>query len=70
MPKLCEFKSAIDSKPVFVNASQACVVYTYKGGTNETIISFGKDFNLGVSESLEEVVRVLNNALVVEAPER
>ncbi|RDJ26725.1 hypothetical protein DWF00_00665 [Bosea caraganae] len=69
MPKLCEFKSAIDSKPVFVNAAQTCVVYTYKGGTSETIISFGKDFNLGVSESLEEVVRVLNNALVVEAPE-
>lgn len=62
MSKLCKFTSAHDSKPVYVNASQACVVYTYKGQPPHTIISFGKDFNLGVSESVEEVVRVLDSA--------
>ncbi len=69
MPKLCEFTSAHDGKPVFVNAAQACVVYTFKGGTTDTIISFGKDFNLGVSESLDDVVRVLNDALTADTPE-
>lgn len=68
MPKLCEFKSSHDGKPVFVNAAQACAVYTFKGGTTDTIITFGKDFNLGVSESLEEVVRALNEALTADTP--
>jgi hypothetical protein len=63
--KLCKFTSAHDSKPVYVNASQACVVYTYKGEPPHTIITFGRDFNLGVSESVEEVVLALDSANAV-----
>ena len=48
MPKLCKFTSPADGKPVYVNAAQVNVVYTYKGEPPDTIIGFGKDFMLGV----------------------
>jgi uncharacterized protein YlzI (FlbEa/FlbD family) len=59
MPKLCKFTSPGDGKPVYVNPAQVSVVYTYKGEPPDTIIAFRKDFLLGVKESLEEVVAML-----------
>lgn len=59
MPKLCKFTSPRDGKPVYVNPDQVSVVYTFKGEPPDTIIAFGKDFMLGVKESLEEVVSTL-----------
>lgn len=62
MPKLCKFTSPSDGKPVYVNPDQVCVVYTFKGQPPDTIIGFRKDFQLGVRESLEETVRILESA--------
>lgn len=62
MPKLCKFTSPRDGKPVYVNPDQVSVVYTFKGEPPDTIIGFRKDFMLGVRESLEEVVSVLEKA--------
>ena len=62
MPKLCKFTSPSDGKPVYVNPEQVSVVYTFKGQPPDTIIAFRKDFQLGVKESLEETVRILENA--------
>lgn len=59
MPSLCKFTSPSDGKPVFVNPDQVCVVYQFKGEPPDTIIAFRKDFQLGVRESVEEVVRAL-----------
>jgi hypothetical protein len=66
MPKLCKFTSPADGKPVYVNAAQVNVVYTYKGEPPDTIIGFGKDFMLGVKESLEETVSILDKAMAKE----
>lgn len=62
MPKLCKFTSPADGKPVYVNPALVSVVYTYKGEPPDTIIAFGKDFMLGVAESLDEAVRRLDLA--------
>lgn len=59
MPKLCKFTSPRDGKPVYVNPERVSVVYTFKGEPPDTIIGFGKDFMLGVRESLEDVVSAL-----------
>ncbi|WP_186419933.1 hypothetical protein [Bosea sp. CS1GBMeth4] len=67
MPKLCKFTSPSDGKPVYVNPEQVCVVYTFKGQPPDTIIAFRKDFQLGVRESLEETVRILEDAAGDEA---
>ncbi|KUL97521.1 hypothetical protein DK26_00805 [Bosea sp. WAO] len=66
MPKLCKFTSPIDGKPVYVNPAQVSVVYTHKGEPPDTIIGFGKDFMLGVKESLEETVAMLDKAAADE----
>ena len=66
MPKLCKFTSPSDGKPVYVNPAQVCVVYTFKGTPPDTIIGFRKDFMLGVRESLEEVVEILDKATAEE----
>jgi hypothetical protein len=63
MPKLCKFTSPIDGKPVYVNPAQVSVVYTHKGEPPDTIIGFGKDFMLGVKESLDEAVIMLDTAM-------
>lgn len=63
MPKLCKFTSPIDGKPVYVNPAQVSVVYTHKGEPPDTIIGFGKDFMLGVKESLDEAVTMLDMAM-------
>jgi hypothetical protein len=63
MPKLCKFTSPIDGKPVYVNPAQVSVVYTHKGEPPDTIIGFGKDFMLGVKESLDEAVTMLDTAM-------
>jgi hypothetical protein len=62
MPKLCQFTSPGDGKPVYVNPAQVSVVYTFKGEPPDTIIAFRKDFLLGVKESLEDVVAALQAA--------
>jgi len=62
MPKFCKFTSPSDGKPVYVNPDQVCVVYTFKGQPPDTILGFRKDFQLGVKESLEEAVRILESA--------
>jgi hypothetical protein len=62
MPRLCKFTSPNDGKPVYVNPDQVCVIYTFKGQPPDTIIGFRKDFQLGVKESLEEAVRILESA--------
>lgn len=67
MPKLCKFTSPADGKPVYVNPAKVTVVYTYKGEPPDTIIAFGKDFMLGVRESLEEAVGILDKAMADEA---
>lgn len=61
MPKLCKFTSPADGKPVYVNPALVTVVYTFKGQPPDTIIGFGKDYMLGVTESLEETVRRLES---------
>ena len=61
MPKLCKFTSPADGKPVYVNPALVTVVYTFKGQPPDTIIGFGKDYMLGVAESLEETVRRLES---------
>ena len=63
MPKLCKFTSPIDGKPVYVNPAQVSVVYTHRGAPPDTIIGFGKDFMLGVKESLDEAVIMLDTAM-------
>ncbi|PZN99268.1 MAG: hypothetical protein DCF30_12175 [Hyphomicrobiales bacterium] len=68
MPKLCKFTSPADGKPVYVNPLQVSVVYTFKGEPPDTIIAFGKDFMLGVAESLEETIGRLDKAIAGEAP--
>jgi hypothetical protein len=70
MSKLCKFTSPADGKPVYVNPALVSVVYTYKGEPPDTIIAFGKDFMLGVAESLEEAVSRLDSAMAEQAPER
>lgn len=62
MTKLCKFTSPGDGKPVYVNPEQVSVVYTHKGEPADTIIAFRKDFLLGVRESLEEAVAILEAA--------
>jgi len=62
MPKLCKFTSPGDGKPVYVNPEQVTVVYQFKGQPPDTIIAFGKDFLLGVKESVDEVVAALERA--------
>ena len=62
MPKLCKFTSPADGKPVYVNPGQVAVVYQFKGQPADTIIAFGKDFLLGVKESVDEVVATLERA--------
>lgn len=62
MPKLCKFTSPADGKPVYVNAERVAVVYQFKGEPADTIIGFGKDFLLGVKESVDEVVAALERA--------
>lgn len=62
MPKLCKFTSPADGKAVYVNPEQVSVVYTYKGEPPDTIIAFGKDFLLGVRESLDETIAILERA--------
>lgn len=62
MSKLCQFTSPADGKPVYVNPDRVSVVYTFKGEPPDTIIAFGKDFMLGVAESLEETVARLDAA--------
>lgn len=66
MPKLCKFTSPADGKPVYVNPLQVSVVYTFKGEPPDTIIAFGKDFMLGVAESLEETIDRLDKAVESE----
>ena len=70
MPKLCKFTSPSDGKPVYVNAALVTVVYSFKGQPPDTIIGFGKDYMLGVAESLEETVARLDRAIAEPAPER
>lgn len=70
MPKLCKFTSPADGKPVYVNPALVTVVYTFKGQPPDTIIGFGKDYMLGVAESLEETVRRLESAETEAEPER
>ncbi|POR55558.1 hypothetical protein [Bosea psychrotolerans] len=67
MPKLCKFTSPADGKPVYVNPAQVSVVYTFKGEPPDTIIGFRKDFMLGVRESLEETVKILDKAMAEES---
>lgn len=67
MPKLCKFTSPADGKPVYVNPELVTVVYTFKGSPPDTIIGFGKEYNLGVKESLEETVAILESAQAVDA---
>ncbi|SIR16544.1 MULTISPECIES: hypothetical protein [unclassified Bosea (in: a-proteobacteria)] len=67
MPKLCKFTSPGDGKPVYVNPAQVSVVYTHKGEQPDTIIAFRKDFLLGVRESLEETVAILERAAAAPA---
>jgi hypothetical protein len=62
MAKLCQFTSPADGKPVYVNPDRVSVVYSFKGEPPDTIIAFGKDFMLGVAESLEETVARLEAA--------
>lgn len=62
VPKLCKFTSPRDGQPVYVNPEQVSVVYVHKGEPADTIIGFRKDFMLGVRESLEETVRMLEQA--------
>lgn len=69
MPKLCKFTSPADGKPVYVNPLQVSVVYTFKGEPPDTIIAFGKDFMLGVAESLEETISRLDKAIADQAPQ-
>ncbi len=45
-----------------MNPAQVSVVYTHKGEPPDTIIAFRKDFLLGVRESLEETVAILERA--------
>lgn len=66
MPKLCKFTSPADGKPVYVNPAQVSVVYRFKGEPPDTIIAFRKDFLLGVRESLEETVAILDRAAADE----
>ncbi|KPH81226.1 hypothetical protein [Bosea vaviloviae] len=68
MPKLCKFTSPADGKPVYVNPALVTVVYSFKGQPPDTIIGFGKDYMLGVAESLEETVSRLGEATAGEAP--
>lgn len=68
MPKLCKFTSPADGKPVYVNPALVAVVYSFKGQPPDTIIGFGKDYMLGVAESLEETVSRLSEATAGEAP--
>ncbi len=70
MSKLCQFTSPADGKPVYVNPALVSVVYTFKGEPPDTIIGFGKDFMLGVAESLEETVRRLDQANAAPTGER
>ncbi|WP_306225912.1 hypothetical protein [Bosea beijingensis] len=67
MPKLCKFTSPADGKPVYVNPEQVAVVYQFKGQPADTIIAFGKDFLLGVKESVDEVVAALDRARLDKA---
>jgi hypothetical protein len=67
MPKLCKFTSSADGKPVYVNPAQVSVVYTFKGEPPDTIIGFRKDFMLGVRESLEETVKILEETMAEES---
>ena len=67
MPKLCKFTSPADGKPVYVNPALVTVVYSFKGQPPDTIIGFGKDYMLGVAESLEETVSRLDKAMAEEA---
>ena len=67
MPKLCKFTSPTDGKPVYVNPDQVSVVYTFKGEPPDTIIAFRKDFLLGVKESLDETVAILDKAAAEQA---
>lgn len=67
MPKLCKFTSPADGKPVYVNPEQVAVVYQFKGVPADTIIAFGKDFLLGVKESVDEVVAALDRARLGKA---
>ena len=67
MPKLCKFTSPTDGKPVYVNPAQVSVVYTFKGEPPDTIIAFRKDFLLGVKESLDETVAILDKAAAEQA---
>lgn len=69
MPKLCKFTSPADGKPVYVNPLQVSVVYTFKGEPPDTIIAFGKDFMLGVAESLDETISRLDKAIADQSPE-
>lgn len=62
MAKLCQFTSPADGKPVYVNPDRVSVIYSFKGEPPDTIIAFGKDFMLGVAESLEETVARLDAA--------
>ena len=62
MTKLCKFTSPGDGKPVYVNPEQVSVVYSHKGAPPDTIIAFRKDFLLGVRESLEETIAILERA--------
>lgn len=62
MSKLCKFTSPGDGKPVYVNPELVAVVYQFKGTPPDTIIGFGKDFLLGVKESVEEVVATLQSS--------
>lgn len=66
MPKLVKFTSPTDGKPVYVNAAQVSVVFSFKGEPPDTIIAFGKDFQLGVRESLEQAVAMLESAMAEE----
>lgn len=68
MPKLCKFTSPSDGKPVYVNPDLVAVVYQFKGTPPDTIIGFGKDFLLGVKESVEEVVAVLEASKAASEP--
>lgn len=67
MPKLCKFTSPLDGKPVYVNPDLVTVVYTFKGTPPDTIIGFGKDYMLGVKESLEETVAILEGAQATDS---
>ena len=69
MPKLCKFTSPADGKPVYVNPALVTVVYSFKGQPPDTIIGFGKDYMLGVAESLEETVSRLDKAMAEDASE-